>query len=924
MCDDGSVTLIEADASFADRLRHFAPSQGLAIGIEHEFVLKDSGDQVVRFEPILRSSSPGRTLDPGDPNAQRLPSGIVVTCDQREAEVATVPIEVGPHITTEIKRETRLASGELERILPDGITAQGLSTHISVTADNALVERACLLFARTFSTSLMLLMDASHSPGLLVRPRPSRAEFGGEYLTGDQLSAAAVFATGAYMACEEAVRSSHVDGLPPVLELHTEAARERFGIYVDRQAVGADLYTTGRATQIRTVDGLVRSAQNQLEDCWKLAASQLDGLVAQHDLALTEEFVTGERRISLELVHDHSLAGSASSRRSPLGDLLTPRARGDMGVAPVVATWDLTCFALTGPRRGYAVVPRRLLAEFLAQLDAGRLDGALRSYLSQPSTGRVIPRWATSEPAVGLYDRLPTDLRGLVAPERDLTGVRVMSDTGEPANTANPYTTSDVSRSTATSSTQDPARLRTRPRRPGKSPRPEPEEPVQTSGHTPIASPRRWLLVALAVAAVIAAIVAVVILSASDDPEPVDTATPPTEQLTSGTQPASEAAAPLGLEALGVPAAGAPPATGDPRGDPILEQSGSAAGGPTAGTDIVAHVALTATASQEIADRLFGSTAYPCGVVTDDYRVICPFGAGPVPAGDLLMVAVQIDAGVAPTGDNYLYGLFLDADPAVANHRADPAFDWDFRQGTDQWYFLQMSADPTEDFVVANRANDQVQGQAMYSAATVIILEDTIVWVIPGDEIPDPAPSYRVSALRSSEPFDQQRDPSLSAGDVSGSDPTMPLTAITAAVGALQISDAIPPDVDGGAARPTSGPGDTDPTAFILDVLVSDFAERMNNIDATADPAEVAREILHPLAVSASGIQACADLTTQSYQQLTGYRIVGPVLGPDPTTVLALYTVRVEYVFGAERFEFTETVALDPTGRFRIFTLCGP
>ena len=347
------------------------------------------------------------------------------------------------------------------------------------------------------------------------------------------------------------------------------------------------------------------------------------------------------------------------------------------------------------------------------------------------------------------------------------------------------------------------------------------------------------------------------------------------------TSPVVEVTAPLGLDALGVAGSSELLATEDPRGDAVLEQSASTAGGPSAGADIVAHVGLTASASQAVVVVVRNRTARIGG------RVLCPFGAGPVPAGDLLIVAVLIEGGVAPTDDNYLYGLFLDADPAVANHRADPTFDWDFRQGTDQWYFLQMTGDPEDDLVVANRADDRVQGKAMYSAATVIVFDDTIVWVLPGDEIPGLAPSYRVSALRGSEPLDQQRDSSVSAGDVSGSDPTAPPIAISGTASPLEITDAIPPDVQGSPTRPTAGPGEADPTAFILKVLIADLAERINSIDPTADPADVARDILHPITVVAAGIEACADLTAQSYQPLTEYRIIGTVLGPDPTTILA-------------------------------------
>ena len=67
------------------------------------------------------------------------------------------------------------------------------------------------MFSRSFAPSLMLLMDAPSSPGLLVRPRRGRLEFGGEFVTGNQLAAAVLLAAGGAIVVAELELQSKPD-----------------------------------------------------------------------------------------------------------------------------------------------------------------------------------------------------------------------------------------------------------------------------------------------------------------------------------------------------------------------------------------------------------------------------------------------------------------------------------------------------------------------------------------------------------------------------------------------------------------------------------------------------------------------------------------------------------------------------------------
>ena len=90
----------------------------------------------------------------------------------------------------------------------------------------------------------MLLIDRRDSPGLLVRPRPGQLELGGEYVSGARLRAAAAFAA-------ESTRAAVQRRTPPCLDVVLDAAVERYGWFVDRNAFGIDLYRDGRATVLR-------------------------------------------------------------------------------------------------------------------------------------------------------------------------------------------------------------------------------------------------------------------------------------------------------------------------------------------------------------------------------------------------------------------------------------------------------------------------------------------------------------------------------------------------------------------------------------------------------------------------------------------------------------------------------------------------
>lgn len=394
-----------------------------SVGLEHEFIVHRSGKQVDFRDLIHRLRVPGRRVDPGDPHAYRTRSGLMLTCDGPEAEIATPPIALSRGFAEELDAWAEAGAQLLINLLPRDLTVEGCSTHLSVSIDERLNTSVCRLFARTFSPALMLLMDSTDSPGLLIRPRHGRVELGAEYVSGAPLRAATTLAVGGVRACVDFYRRRpDRTELPARLEVRVAAANDRFGWFVDRNAFGIDLYAGGRSSQLITAGGGVISAQQQLEDAWTVALAFLHDDVEPNDVAVASRLVRGRDPLPVEVGRPRKPGVIHQAMVSEHGAALEPILRPHFSTEAAIATWDVTIFRITGHRSAYAAVPRRYLSSFLPALQAGRLDDPIEAYLAAPPTGRTLGshRRAVSGPA--LYDEIGWT-PALLAPERDWDGV---------------------------------------------------------------------------------------------------------------------------------------------------------------------------------------------------------------------------------------------------------------------------------------------------------------------------------------------------------------------------------------------------------------------------------------------------------------------------------------------------------------------
>jgi len=396
------------------------PGPGGLIGVEHEYRLSGTGGRVDFRELIHDLPVVGLRLDPGDANAYRCQSGMVVTCDDEEAEVVSPPVVLRPGFSSRVAGWAERGRDHLAGLVPDGTDIAGYSTHLSAAMPDPLTSRVADLHARTFAPALMLMLDRADSHGVFVRPRPYRLELCGEYAAGVRLAGVAAFFVGSAKACAAALGDDPeaFGALPPSLAVDAQPATGRPGTYVGRRrAFGFDLYKEGRRARLPLAAGGTVTAQEHIERAWEAARLALGADAAKTDLDPAARIVAGSTALGIEQDGPDEVCPPMSVASSPFGGLLRPRRRPGFGVSPHIATWGFTVFRLDGRcRTAWACVPRSHLDRFLDRLDAGRLDDVLGGYLEATPGGRVLANnRQTREPALwddvaSGTDLLPSEL----------------------------------------------------------------------------------------------------------------------------------------------------------------------------------------------------------------------------------------------------------------------------------------------------------------------------------------------------------------------------------------------------------------------------------------------------------------------------------------------------------------------------------
>ena len=371
----------------------------------------DGGNQL-DFGPIVdRVGFEGARLHPTNDRAYQTPSGLLLMADGRVAEAATPPVSLTSGFVDSLEQWAVAGHQALTASLENGQTLFGESTHLSVEVDPDLNEELCAVYAQTFAPALMLLLDRADSPGLLIRPRPSRTELCGEFIEGARLRAAIAFAAGSVIAVQASLRGDpDALPLPAAVDVVVEPARQRHGWYIDRAAFGPDLYEQGRAALLRLQSGGSVSAQDHLAACWKIARATLArcGALAA-DLAATDDVVASRLPLPSESAEIEEAASPGSlNDDTPHARALAPAQRPGFSVAAISGTWDYTAFEVRpisrpDDRAAVVNVPERQLDQFLDELDRGALDEVINHYLVVAPSNRVL-KSSDQTTSPGIFD----------------------------------------------------------------------------------------------------------------------------------------------------------------------------------------------------------------------------------------------------------------------------------------------------------------------------------------------------------------------------------------------------------------------------------------------------------------------------------------------------------------------------------------
>jgi len=394
----------------------------MRVGLEHEYVVRRDGETIDFRALIHHLGLEGEALDPGDHYAHRMPGGVVITCDDREAEVSTPPVPLGSDFVVDLDAWVAAATGSLVSRCA-GLELEGCSTHFSVSAAESGAVRAAGLMARTFAPALMLMMDNTTSDGLLVRPRYERIEVGGDFVTGPGCRSTALMAAGAVLTCLAVARRERPKShLPPAVRVEIVPAQGRYGWYIDRRAFGPDLYERGRAAVLRRELWGRISAQDHLEAAWRIARRELLRVGVVDGLDEVDEIVAGRAPLPCEEPPDrHPPASGRPPSVDSLARAAAPIARPGLRLVPVAATWDYVVWeASVG---GLVAVPVAELGEFLDRVRGGLLDEELRAGLAG-ATRELVTFW---DAVAGGFFAAVADDANLATPERVADGTLALT-----------------------------------------------------------------------------------------------------------------------------------------------------------------------------------------------------------------------------------------------------------------------------------------------------------------------------------------------------------------------------------------------------------------------------------------------------------------------------------------------------------------
>lgn len=196
--------------------------------------------------------------------------------------------------------------------------------------------------------------------------------------------------------------------------------------------------------------------------------------------------------------------------------------------------------------------------------------------------------------------------------------------------------------------------------------------------------------------------------------------------------------------------------------------------------DIAGFGAERDSFTQGAADKTFNNSILECDVATESgVLTVCPEDVADFPAGDFYVVSTTIaeslPAAGADEGHHFIYAAVFDSDGVSENNwQFVEPYDWDYFQGADRWYQLSWNPDTASWSLTVSQVDASQQVATVASSVRATVHDKTITWFIPAAELPAAQPGFRVTAFG----HDGNYSPDDRGGDVSGANPTEPLTPL--------------------------------------------------------------------------------------------------------------------------------------------------
>ncbi|MHB8512867.1 MAG: hypothetical protein ACYDCC_11870 [Actinomycetota bacterium] len=341
----------------------------------------------------------GRRWTPNDPYARYLPSGALVTADETEALLAIAPVRMQRELSSNVADEVLARRAELSMLLKNGLgeaaSLKGYASSLAAFVSEDRASQVAARFARTAAPAMMLLLDLSSTPGVLLRTNGPRVEIVTEHIaTRDDLRAAMMFFLGCVIAIEHGIAF-------PELETDMQPEPADGALLAERDGFGDDIFVNGRMACLKLAQGGTILAGSLFGEIWGAIRFIVEAFSSTQELTLLDDLVSGAAPLPCER---DPIAPPTMTQLKPvleLAGIVRERRRGDITVTPASVTWDSATLSIsTSSRTVFARVRLEQFESFAKAFDRGRLDKPIASFSRASSKGRV----ASEDSSTGLYD----------------------------------------------------------------------------------------------------------------------------------------------------------------------------------------------------------------------------------------------------------------------------------------------------------------------------------------------------------------------------------------------------------------------------------------------------------------------------------------------------------------------------------------